>query len=426
MPKTKNADTTTLDNGLRLLLHANDASPSVAIIVMVGVGSRYENPQQNGIAHFLEHMTFKGTERRPTTLDISTEVDGVGGESNAFTSKEYTGYYIKVASGQLPLAVDLLEDMLFHSTYQPQEVDRERGVIIEEINMYHDSPRDVVGEMYEQLLYPRQPLGAEITGTPQTLKKIGSGQLRSFVEEWYVPNNIIVGIAGSFDAEEARYLIDRSFGQLQSHKLSGYQPAAAEQTDPQVVIQHKQTDQTQLIVGLRSFSVTDPRRYPLALLNVALGGNMSSRLFTQVREKRGLAYAVHSGVEDYLDVGSLSCSAGLGHKNAVPALQVILEQLVDIREHGISEQELSRAKQYLAGRLSLSMEDSLGVAMFYSRQWLLENEIRTIDQTLERLNAVDIDQVKEVAQQIIQPQNLNLAAIGPQLDESALKKALRL
>jgi predicted Zn-dependent peptidase len=425
VPKSaKYLQTHQLDNGLRLLLQPNPTSPSVALVILVGVGSRYENQHNNGIAHFLEHMAFKGTAKRPTTLDIAAEVDRVGGESNAFTSKEYTGYYIKVAAKDLTLAIDLLEDMLWHSTYRQAECDRERKVIIEEINMYRDSPRDQVADIYEKLLYPNQPLGMEVTGTPDSLAAIGHSELLAFNHQWYVPNNLVIGAAGQFDQAALIDQLTKAFGGPQAKPLDSYQATKTNQSKPQLVTHHKDTDQTQLIVGWRSFPANHPQRYALALLNVILGGNMSSRLFTQVREKRGLAYAVHSSVDDYLDAGSIVCQAGLGHHSLPEATQVILDQFMAMGQKGPTAQELTHAKQYLRGRLALSMEDGLSVAIFHGRQWLLEGQVRTFDDIIAGIDSVDLAQATAVANQLFVPSGLNVAVIGPQVDESKLQQLL--
>lgn len=425
MPKNDNTfHAEQLPNGLRMVFQQHSSSPSVAVVVLVGVGSRNENENNNGISHFLEHMAFKGTTRRPTTMDIAAEVDNVGGESNAFTSKEYTGYYIKVAAKEIDLAIDLLQDMLFHSLYQQQESDRERNVIIEEINMYRDSPRDVVGEMYEKLLFPEQPLGMEVTGTPESLSHIGHAELKGYNQHWYIPNNMVIGVTGQFDEVSVKQKLDQAFSNRQQHKVDGYTKAHYNQSGPGIVVRQKDIDQTQLIVGWRSYALDHPNRYALGLLNVVLGGNMSSRLFTQVREKRGLAYAVHSSVDDYMDTGSINCQAGLGHQNIKQALEVILDQFVDVRDHGITEIELTRAKQYLRGRLALSMEDGLSTALFHSRQWLLENKIRTVDEILQEVDKVELAQIQHVARELFVARGLNVAAIGPQVDKNELKHLL--
>ncbi len=415
----------TLANNARLLLYPNSASPSVAVSVLVGVGSRYESSDNNGISHFLEHMGFKGTKRRPSTLEIASEVDNVGGESNAFTSKEYTGYYVKVAAKELPMAVDLLDDMLFSSLYQPEEVERERGVIVEEINMYRDSPRDQAAEMYDQLIYPNQPLGMEIAGTPQSLATIGHAQLKDFADTWYTPDNMIISLAGRFNDKHVDDVITKTFATHSAKAVGTFQPVHQDQDQPQIVTKNKDIDQTQLIVGVRAYPATHPARYALALLNIVLGGNMSSRLFTQVRERRGLAYAVNSSLDDFVDAGSLVCSAGLGHANTAPALTVILDLLKDIRQQGITAQELQQAKQYMRGRLALSMEDVLSVAIFHSRQWLLEGNIRTIDEILTQVEQVTVADIRQVAKEIFTPDRLNLAVIGPHVNQSELDKIIK-
>jgi predicted Zn-dependent peptidase len=391
---------------------------------MVGVGSRYENQQNNGISHFLEHMAFKGTDTRPTTLDIAAAVDNVGGESNAFTGKEYTGYYIKVAAKEVDMAIELLQDMLFNSRLLQEEVERERGVIVEEINMYRDSPRDVVSEMYDALLFPDQPLGMEVAGTPQSLASIGHEQLAEYNRRWYVPSNMVIGVSGAFDADAIATRLETAFAARDNGELAQYTPATWDQSSPAITVKRKEFDQTQLIVGWRSYPLDHPKRYALGLLNVVMGGNMSSRLFTEVRERRGLAYAVHSGVDDFLDAGSFSAQAGLGHKNVPQALDVILQQFTNVRDKGISAEELDRAKRYLIGRMALSMEDNLSTTIFHSRQWLLESRIRTIEEILQAVDAVTLSDISEVANELFVPGGLNIAAIGPAVDQGELQRGI--
>jgi predicted Zn-dependent peptidase len=392
---------------------------------MIGVGSRYESAQVNGISHFLEHMAFKGTSRRPTALDIASAVDNIGGETNAFTSKEYTGFYVKVAAKDVDISIDLLQDILFHSTLGQTEIDRERRVIVEEINMYRDSPRDTVSDMFERLLYPDQPLGREVTGTPESLQQINHDQLASFNHQWYTPNNMVVAVAGQFDQPAMIDRLAQTFGTEAQHAVAKYQKATFSQDKPRLVVQQKDTDQTQLIIGWRSYSATAPQRYAVALLNVMLGGNMSSRLFTQVREKRGLAYSVHTSVDDYMDTGSLVCQAGLGHQTLDQAITVILDQFADLRQNGPAPQELDRAKANLRGRLALSLEDNLSMSVFHARQWLLEQQIHTYDEIMKGISAVDEDQIKQVADEIFVANKLNAAVIGPKVDYDHLLPLLK-
>lgn len=351
-------------------------------------------------------------------------VDAVGGESNAFTSKEYTGYYVKVAAQHLELATDLLEDVLWHSLYAQEEVERERNVILEEINMYRDSPRDVAAEDYDKLLYASQPLGMEVIGTPQSLAKINSDSIKKFNQQWYTPNNMVVAIAGPVDPEQVKADIAKLFTSRQSDKVSALVPAQFDQSTPQLVVHTKPVDQTQLLVGWRSFAITHPDRYVLTLIATILGGNMSSRLFTEVRERRGLAYAVHASLDDFIDTGSIMAVAGLGPNTVAEAFKVILEQFENVRQGGVSAEELERAKQYTAGRLALSTEDALGTVIYHGRQWLLENRIRTLDIIMEGIRAVTLEDVERVSQELFVPRGLNVVALGPKVDEQALRAQL--
>lgn len=393
---------------------------------MVGTGSRYEPENIGGISHFLEHMVFKGTEKRPNTLDIATTVDGIGGEFNAFTSKEYTGYYIKAAAKDVELAIDLLADMLFHSKFEADEIERERGVILEEMNMYLDSPRDRVGEIYDHLLYPNQALGRDVIGTRDSLANINRQHLLEYLGQWYVPNNMVVGIVGGFDVAKVESLANQSFFDASKKEVAQFEPVATQQAEPGIISITKDTDQTHLVLGVRAFSISDPRRYVLALLNVVLGGNMSSRLFTQVRERRGLAYAVHTGIDHYLDTGTFNCQVGLDHSRVEETIRVILDQFKQTRDELIPEEELQRAKSYLRGKLSLSLEDPLGLSMYLSKQQLLQGRVVSADDYLKKIDAVTPQDVQLVAREIFQQSKLNLAIISPKPDQAKLKQVLAL
>lgn len=393
---------------------------------MVGTGSRYEHPRIGGISHFLEHMVFKGTDRRPNTLDIASLVDGVGGEFNAFTSKEYTGYYIKTAAKDLELGVDLLSDMLFHSKYETEEIDRERGVILEEMNMYLDSPRDRVGEIYDHLLYPDQALGQDVIGTRESLHNIGHDELVAYNKQWYAPNNLVVSVAGAFDTATLQAQIEKSFFNRPEQSLDGFQPAVFSQTKPEVISFEKATDQTHLVLGVRAFSSKDSRKYALTLLNIILGGTMSSRLFTQVRERRGLAYAVHTSADLYLDAGSFNCQVGLDHSRVEETIKVILEQFALIRDQPVSAEELTKAKNYMRGKLALSLEDPLGLGMYEAKQQLLHGEVKTVEEYMALIESITAADIQQVAQDIFTPAGLNTAIISPKVDEASLRTVVTL
>jgi predicted Zn-dependent peptidase len=415
-----------ISNGLTLVQQPMPQVPSVAILVMAGVGSRYESVNQRGISHFLEHLFFKGTVNRPTSLHISAEIDAIGGEFNAFTGKEYTGFYIKAASANLPVCIDLLGDILQHATFDADELERERGVILEEMNMYQDTPSDRVNELYEQLLFGNGPLGWEVIGIPETVKALSRQNIVDYAHDWYAPNNLIVGLAGNYDPTQAQELIAQAFGQATPSTLGDYTPVSIIQSAPQLKVVHKETDQAHLVLGVPAYSLTDPRRYALALLSTILGGNMSSRLFTEVREKRGLAYAVHAYSEEYRDAGSLQCQLGLDPTKLVETIRVVLDELVKIRDIVVGDDELLRAKSYLRGRLALSLEDPLSRIHFALKQQLLEQHIYLPHEITNHLDTISADDIQAVAQDLFTTKHLNAAVIGPVEESAAMHQALTL
>lgn len=410
--------------GSRLQLHPVPQALSVAVVAMVGVGSRYEARELNGISHYLEHMLFKGTRKRPTALDITSVVDGIGGNFNAFTSKELTGYYIKAAAKDAALIIDVLSDMMYNSRHDQEEVDRERGVILEEMNMYLDTPQDRVGEIIDHLLYPDHPMGWDIIGTRESLKNINREQLVKYNQRWYNPSNLVVSIVGAFDdsVEEAAR---QAFFSQPEHAVDTFQPMTFKQTEPGIIAQTKNSDQTHLVLAVRALPYDDPGRYALALLNIILGANMSSRLFTELREKRGLAYAVHTHPDPNNDSGSFNCQIGLDHSRVNEAVQVTLAEYAKLRDVLVSDAELDRAKQYLRGKLSLSLEDPLGMGMYIARQQLLLGRVETPEEYLNKIDQITSQEVQQVAQKIFTNQGLNLAIIGPNIQENSLKEVLR-
>src|SRR5690349_7777503 len=280
-----------LPNGLRVVTHPMTGAKSVAVMVMLAAGSRYENRENNGIAHFAEHMFFKGTEKRPTAKDISAEVDGIGGEFNAFTSKEYTGYYIKCAAEHRTLALDVLADQLLHSKFDADEVEREKGVIIEELNMYVDTPRDHVDSVYDQLLFGDQPLGWDILGTKETIRAAQRQTFLDYLHAWYTPKRMVVGAAGAVDGG-LQAEVERQFGDLEDRATGTPDPVDMVQIAPRVSLETRDSDQAHIRFGVRGLPTQHPDRYAMQVLSAILGGGMSSRLFQEVRERHGLAYYV--------------------------------------------------------------------------------------------------------------------------------------
>lgn len=416
----------TLDNGLRLILSHLPAFRSVTVIVLCGAGSRYEKKETNGISHFLEHMFFKGTMRRASASDISHALDAIGADYNAYTGKETTGYYIKAASEHLPLLVDMLSDMLWSSKFDEAEIEKERGVIIEEINLYEDTPARRVSEIYEQLLWKNQPLGWDIGGEKEVIRKLTRQDFIEYISARYAPNNVVVSIAGDFDRSEAIELTEKYFGKEKKHGVGGFIAAVDKQIKPAVRVDYKKTDQAHVMVGVRGYKLTSPERYNAAVLATILGGGMSSRLFVNVREKRGLAYYVRADNEAYLDTGTFVASAGVDLKRIDDAIGVILAEFVQITQKKVDEKELSKAKEYLKGKIILSWEDSRNVAAGYGSDELMEGKVRTMDEFLKRIEAVSAEDVLRVAKFLFVQSKLNLAAIGPFKDTDRFAKLLKL
>ena len=398
-----------LPNGVRVVSIPMPAVKTATALVMVEAGSRYETPQINGLSHFLEHMIFKGTKKRPNSLAISSLIDGIGGTFNAFTGKEYTGFYVKAESEHLPLILDVLSDMLLNSLYNREELDRERGVIIEEINMYEDQPQARVGEYFEELLYDGHPLSRQIVGTKEVIEKVTREDMVDYVNRMYHSGAIVIGLAGNLANPD----VEKYFKGVPKGSENTFEKVKENQTKPASLVHYKKTDQAHMSVGVRAYDMNHPDRYVLEVLGTILGGNMSSRLFIEVREKRGLAYYVHSDNEEFHDAGFFVTQAGIRLSNVQEALKVILGEYGKVRDIRVTPEELRRAKDYAKGRMALSLEDSFRVASFYAAQELLRKEIETPDDVLARIEKVTAEDVQRVAKDIFVNQKLNLAIIGP-------------
>lgn len=416
----------TLANGLRVILASLPAFRSVTAIVLCGAGSRYEIAETNGVSHFLEHMFFKGTNRRPSALVISHALDEIGADYNAFTGKETTGYHIKAASQHLPLLLDMLSDMLWNSKFDHAEIEKERGVIIEEINLYEDTPMRRVVEIYEQVLWGNQPLGWDIGGRKEVIRKLTRANFTNYIDERYVPNNMVLSIAGDFNRNEVETLVNKHFGEKNPHLFSGFTPAVDLQKKPVLKVVYKKTDQAHLVVGVRGLKMTHPDRYNAAVLGTILGGGMSSRLFINVREKRGLAYYVRADHESYSDTGTLAAAAGVDLKRIDDAIQVILGEFGEIAKKKVNDRELKKAKELIKGRIILSWEDSRTVAASFGGDELLEGKVRTLEEYLREIDAVSAEDIERVAQFLFKQRNLNLAVIGPFRDPTKFEKILKL
>lgn len=413
---------TLLPNGLRVITVPMESVKSVTVLVMVATGSRYESQKLNGVSHFLEHMIFKGTKKRPSSFAISSTIDGIGGSFNAFTGKEYTGFYVKAAAKHLELVLDVLSDMLLNSLYDQKELDRERGVIIEEINMHEDDPGSKVGDLFERVLFGNHPLGRKISGEKENIEKISCPDVVNYVSENYKSQSIVVGLAGNFN----KNLVSKYFNRVPKGKENIFEPFKILQKEPKVAVGYKKTDQANLVLGVPAYSLGHPDRYTLAVLGNILGGTMSSRLFIEVRAKRGLAYSISAGAEELHDTGFFAVSAGLRLSSLEEAIKVIIGEIGKIRDKNVEENELRRAKDCFAGRMLLSLEDSYRTAMFYTSQELLEKKVETPEEVLAMVEKVTAEDVQKVAKDIFVGQKLNLAVVGPFKSEEKFAKILRI
>lgn len=417
-----------LSNGLRILTIPMPSFESATVLVMVAAGSRYETKKNNGISHFLEHMAFKGTKKHPSAMDISSLIDGMGGEFNAFTGKETTGYYIKSAKDHVETSLDLLSDMLMHSKFDPSEIDKERGVIIEEINMYEDLPMRKIGDIYEQLLYGDTPMGWDIAGEKSVIQAINRTDFLSYMGSLYSASNMTVVVAGGIDSAKVEALVEKYFGMMPKFDTIKHETLVEKQAKPELFIKQKQTEQIHVALGVRTVPVTSDKRYSISVLSAILGGGMSSRLFHEVREKRGLAYYVRTSSDEYADAGSLVTMAGVDPKRVLDAVEVMMAeyQKVSSGKMELSDKELKKAKEFLKGHFVLDLEDSRSVASFYAHEELLEEEVENPNSVVAKIDAVTKEEVEVVGQEFFVGKGLNLALIGNFEDRQKLERLLEL
>jgi predicted Zn-dependent peptidase len=414
----------TLSNGLRVLTAPLGHAQSVACYVMLAAGSRYENASNRGIAHFAEHMFFKGTERRPTARDIAMEVDSIGGEFNAFTSKEYTGYYIRCAGERRDQAFDVLVDMLRNSKFDSEELEREKGVIIEEMNMYVDTPRDYIGSVYEELLFGSNPLGWETLGTKATIEGASRETFLDYLGEWYRPSRMVVGCAGAV-GDDLMSMLEGLVGDIPDGATGAPTAATIEETtEPRVRIHRKDSDQANVALGVPSYPVGHPDRYALQLLGTVLGTGMSSRLFLEVRERRGLAYYVFAFNNSFTDAGTLYAQAGVDLKRTEEAVKVIADEFKKLAGEQVPSVELEKARALAKGRFVLQTESPNGLLVSGLRREVLEGRAAEPTEILAGLDAVTAEDIQRVAQDVIGGSGLRCAVIGPFDDEDAFAALL--
>jgi predicted Zn-dependent peptidase len=402
---------TQLANGIRVLTAPMPHAQSVSCFVMLAAGSRYETPETSGIAHFAEHMFFKGTERRPTARAISGEIDGIGGEFNAFTGKEYTGFYVKCAAESRDIALDVIVDMLRNSRFGGEEVDREKGVIIEEMNMYYDTPRDFIGGVYESLLYGDQPLGWDILGRKETIRGAARETFLAYIDRWYKPERMVVGLGGKI-GDGLIERLEELLGDIEPSETGAPAPVVIPKNGSPLKVHTKQSDQAHVILGARGYPLGNPDRYAVQLLATVLGGGMSSRLFTEVRERRGLAYYVFCSNSGYTDAGSLHAQAGVDIARIDDAVTTIRDELRKIASEPVPGAELEKARSFAKGRFVLSLESPHGTILFGLRREVLEGSAEEPEAVLAGLDAVTGEDIQRVAEDIL-GKRLHLAVIGP-------------
>ncbi len=416
---------TTLDNGLRVITAPMPHTRSVCLSIFIGVGSRYETEAEAGISHFIEHLLFKGTEKRPTAKTISEAIEGVGGVLNGGTSKELGVYWCKVAQQHFTLALDVLVDMLLHSKFDSQEIEKERQIIIEEINMNKDSPPQQVDMLIDELLWPGHPLGRDVAGRKESVAAISGATMLDYLQSQYRPDNTVVAIAGNVQHQEVIASVIQVLGSWTKQRQHPEYRAYQEKVTRRLHIEPRDTEQAHLILALPGISLLHPKRFTLGLLNVILGEGMSSRLFTEIRDNLGLAYSIHSYVDHFLDSGSFTVYAGVEPKNLKTAIKAILEQLSQLKKP-IPESELSKAKELSKGRLLLQMEDSRSVAGWLGGQEILTDRILTPDEVISIVGAITTEELEEIAQEIIVANKLRLAVVGPVANDEPLEGLLKL
>jgi predicted Zn-dependent peptidase len=418
---------TKLSNGLTVIRIPQQDTEAVTVMLLVPVGSRYETKNINGISHFLEHLMFKGTEHRPTTLDISKALDGVGAEYNAYTSKDHTLYYIKVAAQHLELALDLFSDMLFHSLFDADEIERERGVILEEINMYEDNPLMHLETLLEMCVFNAEhPLGYDIGGLKKNIKTLPRKAFMQFKERHYSPAKMHLCLAGHLDGKTDQ-LITKYFAEYQGPaEKKPYKAFKSNQKKPQFLNQYKATNQTQIGLGFVALPYNHPDLPALTLLSVILGGNMSSRLFISIRERQGLCYVIRTDVSPYIDTGIFSVQAGLDKNRLPQAVASITKELKLVKEQGVTAEELKNAKEYIKGQMALRFEDSSALATWYGRQSVLTEHLVSPAERIKQLNTITTADIQRIAQQLFKKEKFNLAAIGPQRSITGIAKLIDL
>ena len=424
MPAATTHDLHNLAGGAKLLTAPMAARASASLVLMFGVGSRFEVDRIGGISHFIEHLLFKGTQRRPTAKDIAEAIEGVGGVMNASTDKEVTIYWTRVPAERLDLAIDVLADIIGNSTLTPSDIDRERSVILEELKMYQDQPQDYVHSIFEQAMWPGHPLGRDIIGTVESVSSITRDDLTSYLAGHYRRPSLVVSVSGGIESERTLHLVEDHLTLPQGGEGIQFQPAPGPLTAPKVVLLDKKTEQAHVCLGMRAFSYFDPDRYALDILNTALGEGMSSRLFLEIREERGLAYDVHSFTSKHHDSGYFAVYMGVDPKKADEAVEATMGELRRLTHELLGDQELTKAKEYMKGRLRLGLESTNSMASWLGQQLLLTGEIKSVEEVVAAIDALTPEEIQRVAKRVLE-QPVQVAVIGPYKSDQRFQRAIK-
>ena len=416
----------TLKNGLRVVTTPVPTSQAASVNVFIGVGSRAETRRVNGVSHYLEHMLFKGTDRRPDAITIAEAIEGAGGVLNAYTAKELTCYWNQVPYDMLAVAMDVVADMVLHSKMDEAEIERERTVVQQEIRRTHDQPGAWAGELLSRAVYGDQPIGWSIAGTLETVAGLTREDMTGHVATWYTPQNSVLSVAGNVSHEQVMELAERHLADWRGEGPPAVLPATDGIPPENVQVDVREITQCNVAIGLRAIGRTDPDRYPLAILNNVLGRGMSSRLFKEVRERRGLAYSVGSGVSRHIDTGTMSISMGVTPENLREAITVTLGELRRLVDEPVPEEELTKARDYSAGSFRLGLESSMSLGQRAGESLLLLGEIEPVDEVVEQLKTVSAEDVQRVAARLFRADNLALSVVGPRADADELRTLLTL
>lgn len=414
-----------LPNGLRVITVPMKDNPTVTVLVLVGTGSKYETKKVNGISHFLEHMCFKGTDKRPKAIDISKELDALGSQYNAFTAQEYTGYYAKSDARHFRKIFDVVSDIYLNSTFPDAEIEKEKGVIIEEINMYEDTPARHVQDLFMELLYGDTPAGWNIAGEKENILKMKREDFVTYKKAHYVPEATVLVVAGQVKEAEVMKEVKKIFGGLAHSKKAGKVKVIEKQNKPEILVKFKETDQTHFVLGVRSFDLFHKRNAVLSVLAGVLGGGMSSRLFQKLREEMGVGYYVRAYNDTYTDHGVFQISAGVDNKRIDEVIGAVLVECKKLKEEKIDDEELEKVKEFLIGNTKLSLESSDDIANFFGGQEVLKGEVKSLDTKIAEIRKVSALDIQKMAKEIFMNKNLNLAVIGPFKDKAKFAKILK-